>query len=408
MAPLVDAGGRRRGRAGRRTARSGRPLERSCATTPVYDGPALGAGCSACGPRDRRAREHDDRRPRRLRAARSTASAPSCSTPASADASGSAASPERGVPTAMTSLRRRRRRRDRARHRGEPGAGGLPGRGLRHRSREAAAAAGVAGRGRPRRRALAGQARRRAALPCPTRRRSWTRSRAGSSRDCAAGIVVLIVTSTVSPETPVELDGARLARRRRARRARQRRPRQGRAPASSRSWSAAPRPSSSAAARVLEALGGHVVHVGPDSATARSRSSSNNLMGAVIVVGIAEGLALAAKAGADVAAVCEAIAGGSGSSWILREWIPETVFARRLRAPLLARPDAEGHGPDRARSQARSACRRRRSTSPLRAFERAVAEGYGGSDFSRASLALSGARPPEPSVLLPTCSMKIA
>ena len=50
-------------------------------------------------------------------------------------------------------------------------------------------------------------------------------------------------------------------------------------------------------------------------------------MGAVIIEGIAEGLALAAKAGADVMRVSEAIAGGSGSSWILREWVPETVFA---------------------------------------------------------------------------------
>ena len=62
-------------------------------------------------------------------------------------------------------------------------------------------------------------------------------------------------------------------------------------------------------------------------------------MGAVIVSGIAEGLTLAAKAGADVRTVCEAIAGGSGSSWILREWIPETVFrgdyARRFSLDLM-------------------------------------------------------------------------
>ena len=37
--------------------------------------------------------------------------------------------------------------------------------------------------------------------------------------------------------------------------------------------------------------------------------------------------------------VCDAIAGGSGSSWILREWIPETVFrgdyARRFSLDLM-------------------------------------------------------------------------
>ena len=59
---------------------------------------------------------------------------------------------------------------------------------------------------------------------------------------------------------------------------------------------------------------------------------ANNLMGAVIAVGIAEGLALAAKAGADLDKVREAIAGGSGASWILNDWLPRTVLAGRLDA----------------------------------------------------------------------------
>ena len=76
---------------------------------------------------------------------------------------------------------------------------------------------------------------------------------------------------------------------------------------------------------VLEALASHLVHVGP-TGHGEIAKLVNNLMGAVIVLGIAEGLALAAKSGADVERVCAAVAGGSGSSWILREWIPETVF----------------------------------------------------------------------------------
>ena len=43
------------------------PAERELRETPVYDGPALAPGSAVAGPGGRRAREHDDRRPRRLR-----------------------------------------------------------------------------------------------------------------------------------------------------------------------------------------------------------------------------------------------------------------------------------------------------------------------------------------------------
>jgi 3-hydroxyisobutyrate dehydrogenase-like beta-hydroxyacid dehydrogenase len=79
---------------------------------------------------------------------------------------------------------------------------------------------------------------------------------------------------------------------------------------------------------LLEALGAHVVHVGAigDGEVAKL---VNNLMGSVIAIGIAEGLALAAKAGVDVDRVIDAVSAGSGSSWILQEWIPRTVLADR-------------------------------------------------------------------------------
>jgi 3-hydroxyisobutyrate dehydrogenase-like beta-hydroxyacid dehydrogenase len=79
---------------------------------------------------------------------------------------------------------------------------------------------------------------------------------------------------------------------------------------------------------LLESLGAHVVHVGAigDGEVAKL---VNNLMGSVIAIGIAEGLALAAKAGVDVDRVIDAVSSGSGGSWILREWIPRTVLADR-------------------------------------------------------------------------------
>jgi 3-hydroxyisobutyrate dehydrogenase-like beta-hydroxyacid dehydrogenase len=81
---------------------------------------------------------------------------------------------------------------------------------------------------------------------------------------------------------------------------------------------------------LLERLG-HPVHVGPIG-HGEIAKLANNLMGAVIAMGIAEGLAVAAKAGADLDKVREAIAAGSGASWILSDWLPRTVLAGRVEA----------------------------------------------------------------------------
>jgi 3-hydroxyisobutyrate dehydrogenase-like beta-hydroxyacid dehydrogenase len=107
----------------------------------------------------------------------------------------------------------------------------------------------------------------------------------------------------------------------------------------------------------------------------------NNLMGAVIVLGIAEGLALAAASGADVERVCEAVAGGSGSSWILREWIPDTVFRgdyeRRFSLDLMKKD--MGVIADLARG---AGVRTPALALATATFDRAIAAGYGSSDFS--------------------------
>ncbi len=86
---------------------------------------------------------------------------------------------------------------------------------------------------------------------------------------------------------------------------------------------------------LLEAVG-RPVHVGPVG-HGEIAKLANNLMGSVIVLGIAEGLALAAKAGADLDKVREAIGGGSGSSWILEEWMPRTVLAGNTEADFAVR-----------------------------------------------------------------------
>jgi 2-hydroxy-3-oxopropionate reductase len=133
---------------------------------------------------------------------------------------------------------------------------------------------------------------------------------------------------------------------------------------------------------VLDAIGSRVVHIG-SLGHGQIAKLANNLMGGVIIEGIAEGLAFAAKAGADVQRVAEAIGGGSGSSWILREWIPETLFAgdyaRRFSLDLMCKDMgiisamADDLGVEVPAAEVARA-----------AFERAVAEGFGNDDFSRA------------------------
>lgn len=81
---------------------------------------------------------------------------------------------------------------------------------------------------------------------------------------------------------------------------------------------------------VLDALG-HSVHVGPVG-HGEIAKLTNNLIGSAIAVAISEGLTLAAKAGADVERVREAIDLGSGASWLLSDWLPRTVLAGHTKA----------------------------------------------------------------------------
>ncbi len=76
---------------------------------------------------------------------------------------------------------------------------------------------------------------------------------------------------------------------------------------------------------VLTALGSHVVHVGP-TGHGELAKLVNNLVGAAIAVATAEGLALAARTGLDLERTREALVGGSGGSWILEHWLPGTAF----------------------------------------------------------------------------------
>jgi 3-hydroxyisobutyrate dehydrogenase-like beta-hydroxyacid dehydrogenase len=131
---------------------------------------------------------------------------------------------------------------------------------------------------------------------------------------------------------------------------------------------------------LLETLGATVVHVGRLGDGERAKLV-NNLIGAVIAVAVAEGLALAARLGLDVRRTCAAVEAGSGGSWILSHWLPRTALAgdyrRRFGVDLMLKDLeligtlAAGHGVETpALDVARAA------------FGRAARQGFGGADFS--------------------------
>src|SRR5262249_21873896 len=87
---------------------------------------------------------------------------------------------------------------------------------------------------------------------------------------------------------------------------------------------------------------------------------------------------------------CNAVVGGSGSSWILREWIPDTVFCgdyrRRFSLELMQKDMELIRGLSRSLEVPTPAL-----GVAAAAFERAIAAGYGGS-FASASAAALQAR----------------
>ena len=124
-------------------------------------------------------------------------------------------------------------------------------------------------------------------------------------------------------------------------------------------------------------------------------------MGSVIALGIAEGLVLAAKAGADLDKVREAISGASGESWILSQWMPRTVLAGRIDADFAVRLMVKDMGVLEDYAQ-ELGVRLRAGKLARETFTELSAAGHGGHDFSvLVALALAEAGAPFPIDLEP-------
>lgn len=78
----------------------------------------------------------------------------------------------------------------------------------------------------------------------------------------------------------------------------------------------------------LSVLGSHMIHIGPLGHGEMAKVANNMIIGTLMPV-LAEVLTLAAKMGADVAKVREAIAAASGSNYLLEQWLPQTILQDR-------------------------------------------------------------------------------
>ena len=76
---------------------------------------------------------------------------------------------------------------------------------------------------------------------------------------------------------------------------------------------------------VLAAMGSAVIHIGP-TGHGEIAKLANNMMIGVFMPAIAEALAFAVKAGANLDAVRQVILRSSGASYLLEKWLPPTML----------------------------------------------------------------------------------
>lgn len=76
---------------------------------------------------------------------------------------------------------------------------------------------------------------------------------------------------------------------------------------------------------VLSALGTHIIHIGPLGHGEMAKIANNMIVGSLMPL-LAEVLTLAAKMGADIDKVREAILTSSGGNYLLEAWLPRTIL----------------------------------------------------------------------------------
>lgn len=80
---------------------------------------------------------------------------------------------------------------------------------------------------------------------------------------------------------------------------------------------------------VLEALGKHIVHIGPPG-SGQAVKLVNQLIISIVMVANAEALSLGVRAGVPLETLTDVLATSSGSNYLLQTWMPKTLFSGDL------------------------------------------------------------------------------
>lgn len=71
---------------------------------------------------------------------------------------------------------------------------------------------------------------------------------------------------------------------------------------------------------LLQALGSHIAHVGPEAGHGQAVKLANQAMMAAAMAGTVEGIEIAKRYGVDEQVALEVIAHGTGGGWVVRNW----------------------------------------------------------------------------------------
>lgn len=81
---------------------------------------------------------------------------------------------------------------------------------------------------------------------------------------------------------------------------------------------------------VLQALGKHIVHVGP-AGSGQVVKLVNQLIISIVMVANVEALTLGVKAGVPLSTLVDVIGTSAGSNYLMQSWMPKTLFSGDLR-----------------------------------------------------------------------------
>jgi 3-hydroxyisobutyrate dehydrogenase len=155
-----------------------------------------------------------------------------------------------------------------------------------------------------------------------------------------------------------------------------------------------------AAGPFLAAMGKKIVRCGP-AGSGQAAKICNNMVLGISMIGVCEAFALADRMGLDRKAMFDVVSTSSGSCWSINAYCPAPGIGPHSPADNDYEPGFAASLMLKDLKLAREAAKSTGAQTPLgnhaaEIYERFVAEGNGGKDFSAILLALCGGRTPDP------------